>query len=217
MKVRPKTQERKLPKSSLIKPIIQFYSVKNRAAMFCESELEVDALKLLEFSPNVTRFATQPKSFEWKYEGRKFRYTPDILVKFNNEKYTFVEVKPREKARELKFLQKFSALRKDFLKGQNTPLRLILCTTIQSNDEHIRRHHLYRYLKRAPQTQYLCDIGKSIMTSVKTVSIGELIGAYADEGYPDYEAWTFLAREFSRIDFFGKAALTTSTNFKWSH
>jgi hypothetical protein len=51
-----------------------------------ESTLERDYLAILEFSPAVECFETQPLAIEWRdAEGRQRRYTPDVLVRFRPE------------------------------------------------------------------------------------------------------------------------------------
>lgn len=50
-----------------------------------ESTLERDFLRLLEFSPEVTRFEVQPVTITWPDDsGGKRSYTPDIWVAFHD-------------------------------------------------------------------------------------------------------------------------------------
>jgi len=56
-----------------------------------ESTLERDFLKLLEFSPDVSRYEVQPVTIEWQDRPRQPRsYTPDVWVEFRDD----LEVKP---------------------------------------------------------------------------------------------------------------------------
>lgn len=211
------TQDRKLPKSSLIRPAIQFYSVKNRAAMFCESHLEVDALRFLEFAPSVKRYVTQPKSFEWHYQKRKLRYTPDILVEYVNGTYEFIEVKPLELTQKSGFAEKFETLRAKFNDGQETTLRLVTCRDIRQQDEHIRRHQLYPFRKRDPVTADQLQLGIDVLNSQGTLKILDLVVAFETKGYLPIDAWTFIGHQYHKIDFCGKPTLSTNTQIKWSH
>lgn len=215
--MKTESQNRKLPKSSLVKPVIQFYSVKNKAAMFCESELEVDALRLLEFAPSVARYVTQPKSFSWRYQGRELRYTPDILVQYINGIYEFVEVKPLVKAKNKVFTDKFVALRKQFSFGQNSALRLMTCPTIRHQGDHIRRRQLYRYRKLPDLTNRQVIIALNTFNTQEKVSIGHLVEVFQKDHHQPIDAWNFLANWFHRIDFLGEEKLTNNTQVRWNH
>ena len=211
------TEDRKLPKSSLIRPVIQFYSAKNRAAMYCDSDLEADGLCFLEFAPSVKRYVTQPKSFGWQYQKRKLRYTPDILVEFVNGNYEFIEVKPLALTEESEFAEKFEALQANFSEWQERELRLMTCREIRHQDEHLRRHQLYQFRKREPVTEEQQQLGKSVLTSHETLKIQDLVLAFESKGYTPIDAWTFLSHQYHNIDFLGKPTLTINTQIKWSH
>jgi hypothetical protein len=56
-----------------------------------ESTLERDFLKLLEFSPDVSRYEVQPVTIEWRSkQGQPRSYTPDVWVEFRDD----LKVKP---------------------------------------------------------------------------------------------------------------------------
>jgi hypothetical protein len=210
-----KTVDRKLPKSSLIRPVVQFYSVKNKAAVFCESQLEKDVLKMLEFSPSVESYVTQPKSFKWTFNDKTLRYTPDVLIKFTRGVFEYVETKPLSKTTNESFESKFSALQDKFINGQNIELRLVTCEDARHADDHILRHHLYRFLKNDIEGQRFTDIGMSTIPTLSKISLRELADAYESEGLKDCDAYTFVARNFSKINFFGRPTLTTNSTINW--
>jgi hypothetical protein len=210
-----KTDDRKLPKSSLIRPTVQFYSVKNRASMFCESQHEKDGFKMLEFSPKVESYVTQPKSFKWTFDGKNLRYTPDVLIKYCADTYEYVEIKPLSKTTTESFNRKFSALQDEFINGQNIRLRLMTCEDIRHGDDHTLRHHLYRFLKNDIGGQRFTDIGMSTIPKLSQISLRELADAYGSEGFKDCDAYTFVARNFSKINFFGRPTLTTNSTINW--
>jgi hypothetical protein len=210
-----KTDDRKLPKSSLIRPITQFYSVKNKAGMFCESQLEKDVLRMLEFSPNVESYITQPKSFLWTYNGKKLRYTPDTLIKFVAGSFEYGETKPLSKTTSEAFKMKFAALQEEFSVGQGKILRLFTCEDARHGDNHIRRHHLYRFLKNDVAGKRFTDIGVSVIPTQSKISLKELATAYTAEGFKECDAYTFVARHFSKINFFGRPVITTDSIINW--
>lgn len=215
VKITQKTKDRKLPKANLFRPINEFYSVKNKRTLFCESNLEKDALKYLEFKPDVDRYMTQPKSFEWLCNGRRLRYTPDILVKYTNGSFEFIEVKPYKKTKDANFADKFLSLTETFNEWQAAPLILLTCQKVRATDDHIRRNHLYRFLKRTAIPHQMQNIGEQVLSTGLPLSINGLVNSFKEKGLESYEAWTFIAKNMSRINFFGCPKLTTNTRFQW--
>lgn len=68
-----------------------------------ESSLERDWLEILDFDPSVERIQVQPFSLYYSHEGKRRRYTPDVLVERGGRQgpiTTVYEVKPREELRE---------------------------------------------------------------------------------------------------------------------
>lgn len=61
-----------------------------------ESGLERDALTLIEYDPNVLQFTSQPRTFYYIRNGRKRRYTPDILIEYKNGDKLYIEIKYRD-------------------------------------------------------------------------------------------------------------------------
>lgn len=72
----------------------QIASTKGGAASF-ESSLERDWLELLDFEPSVTRIQVQPFVMVYTHEGKRRRYTPDVLVERADSRTWVYEVKPQ--------------------------------------------------------------------------------------------------------------------------
>ena len=62
-----------------------------------ESLLERDALLVHDFLPTVRRFCSQPRTLIYRREGRRRRYTPDILVEPVAAPPFYLEVRPAER------------------------------------------------------------------------------------------------------------------------
>lgn len=74
----------------------KFASSKTNTTHYFESSLERDYLTLLEYDPEVDMFLTQPISIFYTLQGESRRYTPDVLVHYNEElkrKPMLVEIK----------------------------------------------------------------------------------------------------------------------------
>lgn len=83
-------------------------SVKRRQVCFADSKLELDAFLQAEFDDEITLFKPQPISFSPVINGRKLRYTPDILFHHRAFGYCLKEVKPDDKAEKETFLEDFA-------------------------------------------------------------------------------------------------------------
>lgn len=67
-----------------------------------ESSLERDWLRLLDFDPNVIALREQPFTIYYEFEGRRTRYTPDVLAEYSQARQArtvVYEVKPLETLR----------------------------------------------------------------------------------------------------------------------
>jgi hypothetical protein len=125
--------KRKLSRTSRVKPCIAGYSQKMRSMQFCESKLELDAILRLEFDPSVKHYLTQPCSFYIKINGKKRRYTPDILVETVDGQFYFVEVKPKTKADDKEFITKFTQITQFFETEVHIGIQLLTDDVIRCN------------------------------------------------------------------------------------
>ena len=64
----------------------KFASMKMRATIYWESQLERDAIMLMEVDPLVLAYYEQPFILEYRHEGEIHNYTPDLLVEFDDRK-----------------------------------------------------------------------------------------------------------------------------------
>lgn len=105
---------RKIPKNYRNVTGIAAHRKAHGLAMF-ESTLERDFISLLEFDPTVESFEVQPVKFDWIDDnGKSRRYTPDVLVTYNengHQKKILYEVKYRSELAEkwVELKQKFRA------------------------------------------------------------------------------------------------------------
>ncbi|WP_315905288.1 TnsA endonuclease N-terminal domain-containing protein [Vibrio fluvialis] len=63
----------------------------------CESSLERDCCYHLEYSKDVLSFQSQPEGFYYSSGHKRYSYTPDFLVRNQDDSEYFVEVKPLDK------------------------------------------------------------------------------------------------------------------------
>ncbi|RZK02406.1 MAG: hypothetical protein EOO76_07080 [Novosphingobium sp.] len=74
-----------------------YRSIKMGVRFPYESLLERDAMIVHDFHPWVRRFVAQPVTLLYKREGRRRRYTPDLLVEPYEARPFFLEVRPHER------------------------------------------------------------------------------------------------------------------------
>ena len=72
----------------------KFPSRKNGRLVHHEGLLELDAIYLLETSPQVIRYREQPTTITYPDEGRVRKYTPDLEVTLQSGARIWAEVKP---------------------------------------------------------------------------------------------------------------------------
>jgi hypothetical protein len=72
----------------------KYPSRKNGRMVHHEGLLELDAVYLLEASPQVARYREQPVTVTYPDGGRVRRYTPDLEVTLDSGKSIWIEVKP---------------------------------------------------------------------------------------------------------------------------
>lgn len=98
---------------------------KNDSTRFCDSELEVARLLLLEFEDDVIAYNTQPASFTYLVNGKNRRYTPDLIISHKHKGVYFEEIKPKDKLGSQKNIEKFDILSKAFAAISDNGLKLV--------------------------------------------------------------------------------------------
>lgn len=80
-------------KKSYISCVGYFKSYKNNKQLAFESILERDFFMLLEFDRDVVSYEEQPLKINYKLKARNTRYTPDVLVTYQDGSKKVFEVK----------------------------------------------------------------------------------------------------------------------------
>jgi hypothetical protein len=80
-------------KKSYISCVGYFKSYKNNKQLAFESILERDFFTILEFDDTVISYEEQPFQIKYDLKGRTTRYTPDVLVTYQNNSQKVFEVK----------------------------------------------------------------------------------------------------------------------------
>ncbi|MFH6953368.1 Tn7 transposase TnsA N-terminal domain-containing protein [Pseudoalteromonas sp. XMcav1-K] len=116
-------------KHSRVKNLYKFASQKNKATCLVESSLEFDACFHFEYSREIKTFEAQPLGFEYQFEGRICRYTPDFLINHHEKPQKYIEVKPYSKIANPEFRARFA--QKQLVAKEQIGIELILVTDKQ--------------------------------------------------------------------------------------
>lgn len=109
-----------------------------------ESQLERDAILLLEFSPGVLRYREQPERVHFQLDGDAALYIPDFELELADGQMMHVEVKPAAKLEKPDIALRFEAIARHYARiGRG--LRIL-------TEAHIRRTPLLQTCSCLPTT-----------------------------------------------------------------
>lgn len=146
-------------KHSRVKNLYKFASQKNKDTCLVESSLEFDACFHFEYSREIKTFEAQPLGFEYEFDDRTCRYTPDFLLTHHEKPQKYIEIKPYSKIANPEFRARFA--QKQLFAKEQIGIELILVT-----DKQIRVYPTLDNLKllhRYSGFQSLTDLQLSII------------------------------------------------------
>lgn len=188
---------RELERTSPVKCITTFPSVKCKRAFFCESKLEVDALLWLEFDDTISHYETQPTTYEYEMYERLRRYTPDLRVHRGDISY-LVEIKPERQCLKPLLVEKHAVL-KHFFAARRERFELMTDKDIYVGNAIANFRLLYPY-RGEPMDAELLHRFQDTFPS-RTMSWEELRSLMAEQHYPPAFAFRLLAYGYIDYDF----------------
>jgi len=124
-------------KKSYISCVGYFKSYKNNKQLAFESILERDFFTLLEFQNNVVAYEEQPLKIQYKLKAKNTRYTPDVLVTYNDGSQKIFEVKYQSDLdSDSKLQHKISVLKEEIARQMSLPLETF--TDAQINQVYLK-------------------------------------------------------------------------------
>lgn len=118
-------------KKSYISCVGYFKSYKNNKQLAFESILERDFFMLLEFKQNVLSYEEQPLKINYQLKASNTRYTPDVLVTYDDGSKKIFEVKYQSDIDSDPELQyKISVLKEEIAKQMSIPFETFTDTQI---------------------------------------------------------------------------------------
>ena len=77
----------------------------------CRSAMEENVFNELDRDPDVVSYTPEPFRIPYEYDGKSFKYVPDILITYKNGSKELVEIKPIYEVGEERNMAKFLAAR----------------------------------------------------------------------------------------------------------
>lgn len=167
---------RSITNAGSTKLIGKFPSLKMGRIVWYESLLERDYLYLLEIDPRVISYQEQPLRIYYFLEGKKRRYTPDLLIQRKHGKH-IVEVKPKKKAMEQRYVTLFR-IADEICRREGYGFHIATDAVIRSQPRLNVAKFLYKYARTPlfPQHQIYCH---ELFARRQEILLGELINFFA--------------------------------------
>lgn len=168
-------QKRKITKSAVTN-IFRFVSCHKPDPITVEGYNEFIACHYFEFSTQVIDFEAQPQRFAFPQENnnRPLIYTPDFLVRLNDQREVYFEIKPYSITLTDKFRQKWQLLQKAFGE-RDLSLELVTDRQLMRGQMAENLKLVHRYMTREAVTEEQALI-ISLLTggpqSLNNISIG---------------------------------------------
>lgn len=207
-------KQRNISGATLFNPRIYHQSYLNRATLQCDSRWERDYLIDCEFDKTITRFATQPISFTYKYDKKTCRFTSDILLQRIGGTFEHIEIKDYRYADCQTLRNKISHISSLLEKHQNSSLTLVTSKDIYDDPSHITRKILYKYMFVIVPDE-LTKMAISALYKSEML-IEDLEHRFIQKGGKRTDVWAFLAQHYSSIVFHGKPNLSSTNIINWS-
>lgn len=138
------------------KVIGKFPSLKMKASIWWESQLERDYIYLLEIDPTVIEYYGQPFKIRFQIGKKMHIYTPDFFV-VRKDKKQMIEIKPEKRINDPKNQNIFSSIKPICLQ-HGYEFKVITDKTIrlQPRLNNIKLLHKYSRIRLLPQHQITC-------------------------------------------------------------
>lgn len=154
-----------------------FPSIKTGRMIEYEQLLELDALFLLEFSPQVLDIKEQPFKFHYGLSGRMRRYTPDFALTLPDGSVLVIEVKPSRSLAKYEVQTKMAAI-EEAMGRQGYDFLIRSEVEIRREPRLGNLKQLFKYRRKAVTADLLIILQKLIKLHKSNPSM--MLGEFAD-------------------------------------
>jgi len=164
-------------KKSYISCVGYFKSYKNNKQLAFESILERDFFTVLEFEEDVMSYEEQPFKINYQLNGATTRYTPDVLVTYDDGSQKVFEIKYQDEIDSTQELQHKLYVLKDELLEQKS-LAFEVFTDTNLNDIYLKNiQFLYRYAFLQQNDELTTKVSNAINNQNSSVSVKSLLSS----------------------------------------
>ncbi len=168
-------------KKSYISCVGYFKSYKNNKQLAFESILERDFFTFLEFEDNVLSYGEQPFRINYKLNDASTRYTPDVLVTYNDGSKKVFEVKYQNEIDSDKELQYKLSVLKDEIDEQKS-LAFEIFTDANLDNIYLKNiQFLYRYAFLLENNNTTTKVSETIKKSNSPIPMKVLLESITTE------------------------------------
>lgn len=200
-------------KKSYISCTGYFASLKNKNPIPFESVLERDFYMHLEFDKNVRVYDSQPFRIKYEMEGRKTRYTPDVLVEYNDGSKKVFEVKYSKEIEESIYLQnKLNTLKIEINNKMKLELEIFTDNDIDKNYL-LNAKFLYKFAFLSEDLNYSLEIRKKLKETISPISVESILNEFSFDKEVQLKyipfIWMEVFKNISLIDMNIKLSMKT--------
>lgn len=203
-------------KKSYISCVGYFKSYKNNKQLAFESILERDFFTTLEFEDDVVSYEEQPFRINYKLNGASTRYTPDVLVTYEDGSQKVFEVKYKNELDSNKELQyKLSVVKNEIFKQKSLDFEVF--TDAYIDDIYLKNcMFLYKYAFLIENNEMRTKIYETINSQKSSISIKALLESITTEPNEQLKIIPYIWKEVfnnrSFIDMYKKLTMSSMIN-----
>jgi len=199
-----------------------FASYKNKNQVAFESVLERDLFMILEFDTNVVKYEEQPMQVFYPFNDKTRKYTPDVLVTYQDATQKLIEVKySSELVKKPELINKFNILQEYFSIEHNLSFELF--TDKQINTLYLDNlKFLYNFAFIPIHTEYTNRI-KELLRHHDVITIKDILSILATNRnrqlqYIPY-IWNFIFKNIHQVEInlYKKLTMATYITLKNKH
>jgi hypothetical protein len=189
---------RNITNAGTLKLIGKFPSLKMGRIVWYESLLERDYMYLLEIDSDVLWYREQPGRIYYTLDGKRHRYTPDLLVQRGSGKQ-IIEVKPKKEAEKEEYVRLFK-IATSICCNQGYEFRVATNETIRLQPRLRGVKILIKYARTPVLPQHQIDCHEFFAGRRREAPLGEVIQFFASRGTGQQVVYALIYRGVLAVD-----------------
>lgn len=170
----------------------------NNASNPFHSELERQAMMLLDLVPSVARFSSQSERIPYDFGIRECLYTPDIRAELASGRPLYIEVKPLAYYRLVENAERTIAINAA-IRTMGASFRILSdkCLSVEPRKGNVEWLQIYRAIEPDPKTHHMIRL---FLSQVGVSTVGELSRLCPDRSLGNETVMSLVLRRHLLID-----------------